>query len=147
MGESDGDEVEKRIESLRKSNHHSQSEGWKSSSRHQDFKRQNYKRDQNGGKRKPFQKVTSVKRPKFNKNTDRQGYERSHGTNDMNSQRNKSCQNSAMDQLHSAKKKVQGTKQTSILIAKFIHHGKRNKSRNPLFKLFKERKLFLSNYL
>ena len=104
--ESDGDEVEKRIESLRNSNHHSQSERWKSSSRHQDFKRQNYKRDQNGGKRKPFQKVTSVKKPKFNKNTDRQGYERSHGTNDINSQRNKSCQNPAtMDQFHSAKTK------------------------------------------
>merc|ERR1719391_31678 len=109
--ESDGDEVEKRIESLRNSNHHSQSERRKSSSRHQDFKRQNYKRDQNGGKRKPFQKVTSVKKPKFNKNTDRQDYERSHGTNDINSQRNKSCQNSAtMDQLHSAKTKSSGNK-------------------------------------
>jgi len=38
------------------------------------------------------------------------------------------------------RQKAWKTKQTSIQIAKSIHHGKQNKSRNPLFKLSKERK-------
>jgi len=108
--ESDGDEVEKRIESLRNSNHHSRPEGWKSKSENRDFRRQNYKRDQNGGKRRQFQKDTSAKKPKFNhkfnKNTERKGLERSQDTNDKNSHRNKSCQNGATkDEFHSAKTK------------------------------------------
>ena len=64
------DEVEQRIDGFRNKNFHHKPRD-KSFSQSRGSFSNNYSRDQNTRKRKQFQKVTSVKKPKFNKNADR----------------------------------------------------------------------------
>ena len=98
--DNDDNDVDTRIENLRTKNFHSQSNSYKSGSQ-VDSKCQNYKRDQNFGKRKQFQKDTSAKKPKFNKNTDRTQFQ-SRGAWDKNKPQKKPFQNSPRDSSHNA---------------------------------------------